>query len=455
MKPLTANRLGHSSRAVTGRWREALRGLERNLKLLVIAALRLLVHPPAARPCPQWSSRPHRILYLRYDHIGDMVLVTGIFHAIKRAQPMVIIDVLASVRNAPVLHGNPDVGTVYRIDKSRPWSFLVALARVRRVRYDAVLDSMVTGPSLTSMLIMWASGARHRIGVAGRGNDFALTLPVPRVLGAVHYVDHSAALLYPFGIDPLQSAPSRTRHGDDRDSRERSRPANDASSGWGVWRPRILLTESEVTAAEALWRSVEDGCLPRGAAGRARRLAVNVSAGAPWRCWPEDRFVAALREIRRRLPEIRILLIGTPGDERLKSRIQQASGVAHARTANAREMMAVIATCDLALTADTAVTHVACAFDKPVLAMFARGGAPHWGPYIASGRTVCAPGPTLASLAPEPVVQELERMLAVTAAPESLPAAAAGTHATSLDFPPPSATLARLPGGIVSVSGPR
>lgn len=422
MKPLAANKLGRWSRAGAARGREALRGLERRLKLLVIAALRRLMHPPAASPCPQWSSRPHRVLYLRYDHIGDMVLVTGILHAIKRAQPTVTIDVLASVRNAPVLRENPDIGTVYRIDKARPWSFLVVLARVRPVRYDAVLDSMVTGPSLTSMLIMWASGARHRIGVAGRGNDFALTLPVPRVLGAVHYVDHSAALLYPFGIDPLQSAPSRVRHCTGRGLRERSRSENDASSAWGVWRPRILLTRSEVAEAEALWRSAEDRCFPRCAGGRARRLAVNVSAGAPWRCWPEDRFVAALREIRRRFPEIRILLIGTPADERLKCRIQDACGIARARTAHARQMMALIATCDWALTADTAVTHVACAFEKPVLAMFARGGAPHWGPYSASGRTVCTPGPTLSSLAPELVIQELERMLTATPVPESPPA---------------------------------
>lgn len=357
-----------------------------------------------------------------------MVLVTGILHAIKLAQPTVTIDVLASVRNAPVLQGNPDIGTVYRIDKARPWTFLVALARVRPIRYDAVLDSMVTGPSLTSMLIMWASGARHRIGVAGRGNDFALTLPVPRVVGAVHYVDHSAALLYPFGIDPLQSAPSRRPHCADRGMREPSGAANDASSGWGAWRPRILLTKAELAAAEALWRSVEEECLPEGAPGSARRLAVNVSAGAPWRCWPEDRFIAALRQIRRRFPEVRVLLIGTPADERLKSRIQQACGVARAPTANSRQMMALIATCDLALTADTAVTHVACAFDKPVLAMFARGSAPHWGPYSASGRTVSTSGPTLASLTPEPVVQELERMLAATAVLESSPTPAAAAR---------------------------
>lgn len=169
---------------MTGLWRERFRAIERRLKVLVIAAPERLVRPAAALPTPDWNARPHRILYLRYDHIGDMVLATGILHAIKCAQPAITVDVLASTRNAVVLTGNPDVGHVYHIDKARPWSFVYALAQVRRVHYDAVLDPMVTGPSLTATLIMWASGARHRIGVAERGNDFALTLSVPPVPGA-------------------------------------------------------------------------------------------------------------------------------------------------------------------------------------------------------------------------------------------------------------------------------
>jgi ADP-heptose:LPS heptosyltransferase len=423
---LTTNSLGRSSMSVTARLRDALRGIERRLKLLLIGALRQLLRPPAATRCPQWSSRPHRVLYLRYDHIGDMVLVTGILHAMKKAQPTVTIDVLASVRNAPVLQGNRDIGTVYRIDKARPWTFLPALARVRALRYDAVLDSMVTGPSLTSMLIMWASGARHRIGVAGRENDFALTMTVPRVLGAVHYVDHSAALLYPFGIDPLLSAPAHVRRSIGRPALERDTTSADAPSGWGAWPARIVLTEAEVAEAEAVWRSSMDGSLPRGATPPICRLAINVSAGAAWRCWPQERYVVALRAIRRRFPDVWMLLLGSPGDEPLKSRIAQACGIARARTGSSRQMMALIATCDLALTPDTAVTHVACAFDKPVLTMFARGGATHWGPYSPSGKVVCAPGRTLASLPPEPVIEALARMLSAGPVPQSRRAATSG-----------------------------
>ncbi len=414
------------------RWHDPFRALERRLKVLAIAALGRLIRPAATRPAPDWSARPHRILYLRYDHIGDMVLVTGIFHAIKLAQPTVTIDVLASARNAAVLSGNPDIGTVYRVNKSRPWSFLPALARVRRVHYDAVLDPMVTGASLTSMLIMWASGARHRIGVADRGNDFALTLPVPKVPGAMHYVDHSAALLRPFGIDPSRSAP----HVESESRRSVCEGAvNDRGVGWGVWRPRLFLTPAELAEAESFWRLVEARFAAHSAASR-RRLLVNVSAGAPWRCWTEERFVATIRGVRQRLADIPMVLLGAPSDELLKRRVGQACAVPVARTTHVRQMMALVATCDVVFTPDTSVTHIASALGKPVVVMFARGGSPHWGPYGTAGRIVSTAARTLASLAMQPVLQALEQMLATEEEPRSRGASGALTRPSDRSLEP-------------------
>lgn len=394
------------------RWKERFRPLERRLKLLVIQVLRQLIRTSPTQMVPEWSLRPHRILYLRYDHIGDMVLVTGILHAIKQAQPTVTIDVLASARNASVLDGNPDVGTVYRVTKARPWTFLATLARVRRQKYDAVLDAMVTGPSLTSALIMWASGARHRIGVAGRGNDFALTLSVPRVAGAAHYVDHSAALLRPFGIDPVPSAPLSGDHPVPGNARRESAAAYDpAETGWGKWPPRITLLPAELSAAEAFWRFGEGWNRALGRVGRRRRLAVNVSAEAPWRRWPDEHYIATIRRVRERFPDLQVLILGAPADESCKRHIGQASAVQVDETTSARQMMALVATCDVVLTPDTAVTHVASAFRKPVVAMFAGIGGRHWGPYGTVGRVVSTPARTLAALGIEPVLQALEELL--------------------------------------------
>lgn len=389
------------------RWQDPFRGLERGLKVLTIRVLRRLMRAAAPQAPPDWRSRPHRVLYLRYDHIGDMVLATGILAAIRQARPAVTVDVLASARNAAVLDGNPDVGMVYRMNKGHPWSVLTTLLQVRRVRYDAVIDGVVMAPSLTSMLLMWASGARHRIGIGDRGNSFALTLPVTRLAGATHHVDHTASLLAGFAPEPW-----------------RSPPAAEAPMSTARWRPRLYPTSEELGEAQARWRFAE---------GRAtesrppkRRLIVNVSAGVPWRYWPEARFIEAIQWIRGRFPDMILLLVGAPEDRGRMLRIGQRTGVLVTRTPSCRQVMALVATCDFAFTPDTCVTHIASAFGKPVVAMFARGGGGLYGPYGTASHVVSTAARTLASLDAVPVLQALEALLSPSAQAVTRSASSAG-----------------------------
>lgn len=414
-----------------GRRLQRFKGMERGFKNAVIRVLATVLPAPAPRTPPEWDTRPHRVLYLRYDRIGDMILATGIIEAIVRAHPSVTVDVLASPANAAVLEGNPHIGQVVLFEKQRPWTYLRTLRKIRRTRYDAVLDAMVLSPSLTTSILMLLSRARHRVGVAGRGSEFALTLPVPRARHAVHYVDHSAALLSAFGIDPHFRTPTVTRDshasaaaptmwpvdagaGGPRHSGAGPSANLDApEGGWGVWRPRLYLTDEELSRGEAQWTtsgSEEPRHFP-GPGQPPRRLAVNVSAGDQTRYWPEDRFVSAITWIRQRFPDLSLLIIGSPHDRARMEQIGRSGGVRLAATPGMRDMMAVVAQSDLVFTADTSVTHVASAYDKPAVVMFPRGRGALYGPYGTAGRVVSTPAPTLQSLAVPPVLAVLDDVI--------------------------------------------
>jgi ADP-heptose:LPS heptosyltransferase len=336
------------------------------------------------------------------------------------------VDVLASPANAAVLKGNPHVGEVLIFEKQRPWTYLRTLRQIRRARYDAVLDAMVLSPSLTTSILMLLSGAQHRVGVAGRGSEFALTLPVPRARHAVHYVDHSAALLSAFGIDPHSRSPSTTYDSHDSGARPADAapqgarlstpPSLDAPvGGWGVWRPRLYLSDEELAGGESQWTAAtagaDPGTGPDPAEKLAQRLAVNVSAGDATRYWPEDRFVAAITWIRERFPSLSLLLIGAPQDRARMAQIGEAGGVRLAATPGMRDMMAVVATADIVFTADTSITHVASAYGKPAVVMFPRGRGALYGPYGTAGRVVSTPAPTLQSLAVAPVLAVLDDVI--------------------------------------------
>ena len=87
---------------------------------------------------PDWGARPYRVLFLRHDRAGDMVLSTGVMRAIARSHPTITMDVLASPANAAVIEGADYVHDVIVFDKRATASYPATLARLRRARYDVV-----------------------------------------------------------------------------------------------------------------------------------------------------------------------------------------------------------------------------------------------------------------------------------------------------------------------------
>jgi len=364
----------------TARKRVRRKRLDRRIRNALIHLLRGIVRRSPEPQAPQWEARPHRVLYLRYDKIGDMILATGVIRAIARSHPTITVDVLASRANSVVLERNPYVGRVILFEKKRPWTYFRTYSTVRTARYDAVIDTKVQAASFTDAVLMLLSGARHRIGVGGRDTEFALTVAVPPVESAVHYVDHSSALLAAFG------APTR--------------------EGGADVRPELFLSPAERERAVAEW----------GPAAGGPRLLVNVSAGDSSRYWPEEKFVATLMAASRHVPGLVALILRSPVDRDRAKRIASAIGGAVADTPSVRDAFALAAEADVVFTADTSIAHAASAFSKPAVVLFPRGRGALYGPYETAGRVVATPASSIRFLDVEPVVDALLAVLGAAAA---------------------------------------
>src|SRR5262249_38092253 len=84
--------------------------------------IRILVRSmrrPAAGERPDWASRPHRVLFLRHDRAGDMIVSTGVMRAIARSYPTIAMDVLASPANSAILDGASYVHDVIVFDRKK------------------------------------------------------------------------------------------------------------------------------------------------------------------------------------------------------------------------------------------------------------------------------------------------------------------------------------------------
>lgn len=348
--------------------KRALKQLERAWKRVVFRALGALLPGRRAPQPPKWDDRPHRVLYLRYDRIGDMIMATPLIRAIARAHPTIHLDVLASRSNAVVLSGNPHVRRVMIFDRKRLASFVRTARALRRERYDAVIDGMVLQPSVTMLMLMLATGARYRIGIGGRANDFIYTLPVRAAPADAHQILQSAATATPFGVDVRRTD----------------------------WRPELFIEADERARAEEAWRA---------AGARRPRILVNIAAGEARRRWPSSRVVAAIRAALHVSPGSVVLVMAPPDELEEAGRIARDAG-ARAIVPGLRDAFALVATADVVFTPDTSIAHAASAFTKPSVVMMI-GGSAIFEPYETPGRFVYSPGPTLESLEAQPVIDAL------------------------------------------------
>lgn len=332
------------------------------------------------RPVPDWAAAPRRVLYMRHDTLGDMLIATGVVRAIATSHPSITVDVVGSERNAAVLAGNPHVGAFIPYEQRRRGASAALARRIRDGRYDAVIDATVGKPSLTTMLVVAAAPSPLRIGVAGRANEPFFDVALPPARADAPLAEQWGVTAIPFGVNPARAD----------------------------LRPEIFLTDAERAAAATLWAGVP---------GTGGRMLVNIASNDARRRWPLDRFVETLRTVRAERPEARIAVMGAPPDAADVADVARETGAA-ALTPGLREAMALVERSDLLLTPDTSHSHVASAFRTPTVVM-QQAGLTMYSPYRTPGASVFSPDQSLQSLAVEPVVRALRPLLERLAATEA------------------------------------
>jgi len=113
--------------------------MERRIKFLLSGTFGFLLRPKRAKlPLPLASVSS--VLFLRYDALGDAVLTTPLFRAIKRLAPHIRIGVAASNRSRPLFINDPDVDEVFLLSESPSFQLLRELRRARKTKWDVVIN---------------------------------------------------------------------------------------------------------------------------------------------------------------------------------------------------------------------------------------------------------------------------------------------------------------------------
>lgn len=324
-------------------------------------------------PLPDWRARPYRILFIRDDGIGDLIVSIELLRAIAESSPTFTLDLLCSPSNAALGGSLPFVNDLIVHKRESLFKAWPTWRRLRRNKYDVVIDGRVAIANVNkqTLCLMLSTGAPWRIGIAGRRNDRVYSVPI-HVPVILHWLDAIVALGQPFGIT-----------GDSRD-----------------WRARLPLSPAEREQADQTWNQAGSG---------RPRVLVNLTSGAARR-WSLDRFSEFLRLARARLPLATIIIPTMPKGDTGAERVAR-SARAFAVPLSLAQVTAVTATADIVVSPDTAITHIASAFQVPTLALM-RKDTEQWVPYRNQGAVVFSDDPrSLEALPVDRVVAALDRLL--------------------------------------------
>jgi ADP-heptose:LPS heptosyltransferase len=148
-----------------------------------------------------------KVLFLRYDRIGDMIITTPVFRELKLFDPAIQISVLASKTNQSVLEGNPYIDNIYLNHKNRFFNDLKTLFVLRKKKFDAciefdhsVIPHAILRLNIINPKIIISVFKTGRYGV--KGSELKLYDFYTKKKQNLHFRDICLETLSPFGIKP-------------------------------------------------------------------------------------------------------------------------------------------------------------------------------------------------------------------------------------------------------------
>jgi len=292
-----------------------------------------------------------RILIVRTDRIGDVLLSTPVIRVLRDTYPDAYIAMMVTPYAKDIVDGNPYLDEVIIYDKDgkhKSWRRSIKFAlNLRKKRFELAL---ILHPTNRVHPITFFAGIPRRIGY-DRKFGFLLTdrIKHTKQLGSKHELEYNLDLVRCLGIEPKDK---------------------------NIFMP--IKQESEKWADEFIRQ--------KGIKESDKLLAIHPGASCPSKIWPNERFA----EVADRLVGkygFKVLIVAGPKDIALVQNVAK-----HMRNpiinlggkTSISQLASILKRCQLFISNDSGPVHIASAVDVPVISIFGRnqkGLSPNrWGP---------------------------------------------------------------------------
>ena len=297
--------------------------------------LRLLTNKKSS---PFNLKKSKRVLILKYDRIGDMVVTTPIFRELKNAYPNISISVLASEENKDVIRYNPYIDKIYTNYKNSILKDLPTLLKLRRKSFDVCfeLEHSVIPHAIFRLKIINPKKiiSIHKDGRYGvKGSELQLYDYFTKKDKKNHFGKIWLDTLIFFGIKPSSN------------------------------KYDFFLSNTERDRAKSFVSSMGDKI----------KIGINIEGSFPEKNIQKKELEQICRGLYSHCSNIVIIILASPHKISKKKKMISELGlnfvIPSYTTETIIDAAALVEQLDLIITPDTSIVHIASSFDKPVVSI--------------------------------------------------------------------------------------
>ena len=312
------------------------------------------------------KSEINRILIRATNWVGDVVMTLPALEAVRESFPKSTIVVLARPWVMPLFESHPMVDGVMPVGKGKgpfsgPTDILNAAFQIRRRGFDMAILSQ---NAFEAALIAYLGGIRYRVGYNTDHRRLLLSHAVIRddqIMNA-HQVEYYLSLIKAIGLDARSKDPELFVS---KEQEEKARP---------------LLSENGVEQDDFIL-----GMSPGAIYGPAKR-------------WPPERF-AVIGDMAVDRWGAKVMIFGSSQEKDICASVSTAMNHPSINLCGGTELgelIALIRKCNLFVTNDSGLMHIASALKVPLVAVFGSTNPVATGPRGPGSRIVlhqadCAP----------------------------------------------------------------
>ncbi|OQB09430.1 MAG: Lipopolysaccharide core heptosyltransferase RfaQ [Candidatus Omnitrophica bacterium ADurb.Bin205] len=305
---------------------------------------------------------PHeykRILVVRTDRIGDVVLSTPVIKVLRDNYPHAFIAMMVSPHSKEIVEGNPYLDEVVLYDKdAKEKGWLSSIKFSRKLNKSKFDIAIILHPTNRVHLISYLAGIPKRIGY-DRKMGFLLTdkFSHTKQLGQKHELEYNLDLLENLGLRI--------------DDKKLFMPIRSASEEW----------------AEDFFKS-------QGINNADKLLLINPAASCPSKIWPSDRFAQVAERLAQRYG-LKVIIVCGPKDVFIAEKViaqMKIPAYSLAGKVSLSQLASLLKRSALFISNDSGPVHIASALGVAVISIFGRkqkGLSPkRWGPIGIRGKAL-------------------------------------------------------------------